>query len=251
MANEYKAWYRRNDPQDARKDWSAYNRPFGERYERPKEYGAYRGDAYRHYPERYDITADQEKKRQGSDSQSTQEKSRRQQARSARMGQNAVRGVMQSIVGPTVAAVVGAVVLVSGYQAIEAEKAAELTAAETRVPVVAWKWSEDDEGNKSAAITFTYEDGTVVKQLTATTISVSSELAPTCAQDGFVVYAATVTDGDTVYTDEHRDTLPATGKHEFDDGTVSVDEHGQSTIVFECKHCHKKVTGKASSVENE
>ena len=143
MANEYKAWYRRNNPQNARQDLGAFNRPFKERYERPPAYPQ-RGEEYGRFSERYDLSKDQEEKTNNTDKKQEEEKAKEQikrRANSAR-GQTAVKSVVQTVVGNTVAVVVGAVVVVGGYQAIEAEKAREEV-----VPIVIeseqWNWSDD------------------------------------------------------------------------------------------------------------
>lgn len=244
MANEYKAWYRRNDPQNAREGWDAYNRPFGERYERPSEYQDVRGDAYHHFPERYDITADQDKKRLQPDEEKQQDMSRQaQRARTARAGQTAVKSVVQSIAGTCVAVVVGAVVLVSGYQAIEAEKAAETAAA--IVETVDWAWSEDNEVVTASLIN---EDGSVITELPAV-VTVAVEEA-TCTADGRKTYTATVEYNEETYTNVRYDMLPATG-HTFDEGKVVITENGPPMIEIECTHCHKKFTVTATIDEND
>ena len=247
MANEYKAWYRRNDPQNAREGWDAYNRPFGERYERPSEYQDVRGDAYHHYPERYDITADQDKKRVQPDEEKQQDTSRQaQRARTARAGQTAVKSVVQSIAGTCVAAVVGAVVLVSGYQAIEAEKAAEQAAAIVQEYTADWTWGEDSQ---TATLVLTDQNGNVAKQLPVV-VTVVEEPA-TCTEDGRKVFTATATDEeqDKVYTDVKSQVLPALG-HTFDEGTPTTVD-GEAAIVYECAHCHEKFTVTATIDEND
>ena len=244
MANEYKAWYRRNDPQNAREGWDAYNRPFGERYERPSEYQDVRGDAYHHFPERYDITADQDKKRVQPDEEKQQDTSRQaQRARTARAGQTAVKSAVQSIAGTCVAAVVGAVVLVGGYQAIEAEKAAETAAA--IVETVDWAWSED---NQSVLVALYDEEGTILTELPAE-VTITTVDA-TCTVDGYKTYTAIVVYNQTTYTDIHTQPLPAIG-HTFDEGKVVITENGPPVVEYECIHCHEKFTVSATIDEND
>lgn len=246
MANEYKAWYRRNDPQNAREGWDAYNRPFGERYERPSEYQDVRGDAYHHFPERYDITADQDKKRVQPDEEKQQDTSRQaQRARTARAGQTAVKSVVQSIAGTCVAAVVGAVVLVSGFQAIEAEKAAEQAAAIVQEYTTDWTWGEDSQ---TATLVLTDQNGNVAKQLPAV-VTVAVEEA-TCTTDGRKTYTATIEYNEETYTNVRYDVLPATG-HTFDEGKVVITENGPPMIEYECTHCHEKFTVTATIDEND
>lgn len=245
MANEYKAWYRGNDPQNAREGLDEYDRPFGERYERPPEYQDVRGDAYRHYPEIYDITADREKKQGYADDkksqEQTQDKSRQsRRAQSARAGQTVVKSVVQSIVGHVVAIVVGAVVLVGGYRAIEAQKAA----SQPVVAVAEWSWSEDGQ---TATVALKDEGGNVIRELPATVEILTED--PTCTQDGHTTYTATVVDGQDTYSDVHSDLLPAIG-HAFDKGKVINTENGPM-IEYECTHCHEKFTVTATIDEND
>ena len=234
MANEYKAWYRGNDPQNAREGWDAYNRPFGERYERPPEYQEVRGDAYRHYAERYDVTVDQDKKRVEPDEDKSQDQAKQsQRARTARAGQTAVKSVVQSIAGTTVAAVVGAVVLVAGYQAIEAEKAAS-EPVPAIVQTVEWTWDED---YSSALVALWDEEGNEIAQVPAE-VSVTTQDA-TCTSDGRKTYKATVKYDEKTYSDEKYETLPAID-HKYGVGIPITTNGVQTGILYECEHCHEQ-----------
>lgn len=241
-SNEYNAWYRHNDPQDARRDLGAYNKPYKERYERPPEYSA-REDAYPHYTEMYNPEDDQDDDEKRKDRNDQQDQSSKNSQAKTRTAQNAARGAVQSVVGNVVAIAVGAIVLVSGYQAMEAAKAQEQPGIPEEKIVEEWHW--DGEVEEGGALKILAEDGTVLKEIP---IDVTvNETPATCTEDGLKTTTATAVDGDKVYTDTKEEVLPALG-HVFDAGTTTVTEHG-AAIVKTCERCHEQITVEISIEE--
>ena len=227
-ANDYKAWYRKNDPQNARKGFEEYNRPFEERYKRPPEYSK-RPDAYQHYPERYDYTADQ-------DAYQSEEKKRQDQQQNsshAAKGRAAGKSIVRTVAGHAVAIVVGAIVLVSGYQALKAKSVPTFTTT--------WTWSEDCQ---SVTLRLVSEDKSIKKELDAT-VTLTEEVLATCVADGHRLYTASSAYQNVTYTDVHKVVLYAHGHH-FDDGTVT-DGH----IEYTCSDCGEHVVVDIDVEEND
>ena len=243
-ANEYKAWYRRNDPQNARKGWGAYNRPYKERYERPPEY-AVGSDAYKHYPAMVDIAEKQEAYlKEEDDSKKAQsekaEEAKKQRAKRTRANQ-ATRGVAQAIAAPVAGVVAGAVILVGGFQAIENASSSEPLPI---IQTVECDWGED---YMSATITLTDENGTFVAELPAT-ITVSEESA-SCTEAGTKTYTATAVYGEKDYSKVHSEEIAPTG-HTFGEGHVVVDG-GQTMMVYDCDNCDESVSIAITIEEND
>lgn len=217
-ANDYNPWYRKNGPQNARKDFQEYNRPFTERYNREPEYYK-RPDAYQHYPERYDYAKDQ-------DSIKKEEKERQGQQRNnnaASKGKAAGKSIVKTVAGNAVAAVVGAIVLVSGYQAMEAKSVQTLNSN--------WMWSEDYQ---SCILKLESTDKSIRKQINIVT-NITEEVLPTCVNDGYRVYTASADYRNVTYTDTRNVVLDAHGHH-FDEGVI-VDGH----IEYTCSDCGETV----------
>ena len=92
MANEYGRWFVRNDPQTWQQNFGAYQRSFGERYERPPEYTP-PVDEYRNYPAIKDILAEQEKKKEQLQQQDDASKKSNKLKQQSRTAQNAGRNI--------------------------------------------------------------------------------------------------------------------------------------------------------------
>lgn len=244
-ANEYKAWYRRNDPESARRGLEEFNRPFGERYERPPEY-SFGQEAYPQYPERVDISEKQEAYQRGEEdkkknSQSS-EKTQKEQRMKRMRGNSAARSVVSAVAAPAAGIVVGAVILVSSYQAIESQAIPELP------PIVATVDCDWGEAFDSATITLTDENGTFIAELPATVNTEVTEA--TCTQAGSRTYTASaVYEGET-YSKDHTEPLAPLG-HSFGEGKVVQDEHGTPMMEYECEHCHEKITVSIELEEEE
>ena len=226
-ANDYKAWYRKNDPKNARKDFKEYHH-FPERYKRPPEYPK-RGDEYHHYPERYDYTKDQDV------NQSEDKKRQDQQENSgaATKGRHAGKSIVKTVAGHAVAIVVGAIVLVAGYQALKGKSIHTFTAN--------WTWSEDYQ---SVTVRLVSEDKSIKTELDAT-VTLTEEVLATCVTDGHRIYTASSDYQDVTYTDTRNEVLPAQG-HQFDTGTI-VDGH----IEYTCTVCGEHVVVDVEIEEND
>ena len=248
-ANEYKAWYRRNDPGISRRGQSEYDRPFKERYERPPEYSPSATEINR-YPMTKDIDEQRAEKLKEWESSSENRSGRKEQeerkrSRARNTARNATRGVVQGIVAPAVGVVAGAVILVSGYQAIVNESISDPVPIVQIVEDAGWIWSEEDM--MSATVRLLDGDGNLIEELPATVTSVTTDA--TCTAEGVTVYTATATDEDGhEYTDSRSETIAPTG-HSFGEGHLTESD-GQLTIEYECAHCHEKFTV-TTSVEEE
>ena len=244
-ANEYKAWYRRNDPESARRGLDEFNRPFGERYERPPEY-SFGSEVYPQYPEMVDISEKQEAFQKGEEEKKKDSHSSDQSQKQERMkkmrGNSAARSVVSAVAAPTAGIVVGAVILVSGYQAIENQAIPELP------PIVTTIECDWGEAFDSATITLTDENGTFIAELPATVNTEVTEA--TCTQAGSRTYTASaVYEGET-YSEEHIETIEPAG-HVFGEGKVVQGENGSPVMEYECDRCHEKVTVEISVTEED
>ena len=217
-ANEYKAWYRNNDPQNARKDFKEYNRSFGEYYKRPPEYSE-SPDEYHKFPERYDYIEDQDRQKESKDNQNNQN----QQNSSSMRAQAVGKSVVKSVVGNAVALVVGAVVLVAGYNAIKAKKA-EAEIVHTFTPT--WIWADD---HKTATLSLISEDSSIKLEFPVES-TLTEEVLATCTVDGYRLYNVSFDYNDTNYTDSYSEVLHA--EHKFDDGTIVG-----GNIEYTCSEC--------------
>jgi len=242
-ANEYKAWYRRNDPESARRGLEEYSRPFGERYERPPEY-SFGQEAYPQYPERLDISEKQEAYQRGEEDKKQASKSKSSQGDKAKKlrGNSATRGILSAIATPVVGIVVGAVILVSGYQAIEAQNIPEPTPI---VATVECDWGADFD---SAILVLTDDSGAVITELPAEVVM--AEVAATCTESGTRTYTATAIYDEQTYSKVHVETISPLG-HTFDEGKVVISENGPPMMVYECTHCHEKISIAITVEENE
>ena len=240
-ANEYKAWYRRNDPGTTQPGLEEYSRPYGERYERPPEY-SFGSDAYPQYPEMVDISEKQEAFEKGEDkkAQESQSSASEEVKKTAKknLGNTATRSVLQTVMGNAVAFVVGGAVLVGGYTAIVNEQVAEPVAVVTYLED--WAWSDDYE---SATLTLTTEDGTFVAEIPAT-VTLAEE-APGCTTAGRKTYTASAAHDEKDYSDTHVEPIAALG-HLYDEGRFEDDVY-----IQECERCHETITAKTIIVEND
>ena len=253
MANEYGRWFVRNDPQTWRQNFGAYNRPFGERYERPSEYTP-SVDEYRHYPAMKDIAAEQEeKKKQLEQKDNPQEKnSARQRSTQQRMrqmrGRQATQNIIKNIAGKAIAVVGGGAIVVVGTQAILAEMAAPIEEPAPIVQEVQADWQAWDAIEMTIMVQLKDAEGNVIKEVPA--VITLTEIDPTCTQEGSKTYTATAEDGGQEYSDSYTEVLEPTG-HTLDGGTVGTDEQGNSVIVYECSECHEHFEVAISAEEND
>ena len=226
-ANDYKAWYRKNDPQNARKDFKEYNH-FPERYKRPPEYPK-SADEYHHYPERYDYTKDQD----AAQSEDKKRQDQEQNSGAASKGRHAGKSIVKTVVGHVVAVVVGAIILVTGYQALKAKS--------VHTFATTWMWSEDYQ---SVTLRLVSEDKSIKKELDAV-VTVTEEVLATCVTDGHRLYTAKSDFENVTYTDVRNEVLHAHGHH-FDEGKV-VDGH----IEYTCSDCGEHVIVDIDIEEND
>ena len=226
-ANDYETWYRKNDPQNARKKFKEYNH-YPERYKRPPEYPK-SADEYHHYQERYDYTKDQDV------GQSEEKKRQDQQQTSspAAKGRHAGKSIVKTVVGHAVAVVVGAIILVTSYQTLKAKSVHTFTTS--------WTWSEDYQ---SVTLRLVSEDKSIKKDLDAV-VTLTEEVLATCVTDGYRVYTASSNYENVTYTDVRNEVLHAEGHH-FDTGTV-VDGH----IEYTCTVCGEHVVVNVEIEEND
>lgn len=217
-ANEYNAWYRNNDPQNARKGFEEYNRPFAERYQRPAEYYK-RPEEYQHYPERYDYTKDQDPEKADENKENQDQQQNNPTSKLKSVG----KSIVKTVVGNAVAIVVGAVVLVTGYNALVINSIHTFDAT--------WVWSDDYQ---NVTLKLVSEDKSIKKEFNAV-VTLTDEVLATCVSDGYRIYTASGDYEEVTYTDVRNEILHAHGHH-FDEG-VLVDGH----IEYTCSDCGEKV----------
>ncbi len=96
-----------------------------------------------------------------------------------------------------------------------------------------WTWSENHD---SATATFTCIVCGDVQTVTA--VVETDTTNATCGVSGEIVYTATVTFGETTYTDVQTVEIPATGEHTYGDPVWTWSEnHGSATATFTCIVC--------------
>ena len=227
-SNEYKAWYRKNDPQNARKDFKEYNRQFSERYKRPPEY-AKSAEEYHHYPERYDYTKDQDVEK----SEDQKRQDQKQNNSAVTKSQAAGKSIVKTVVGSAVAVVVGAIILVTSYQTLKAKSVPTFN--------VSWTWSDD---YLSCILKLESTDKSIRKQIDIVT-EVTEEVLPTCVTNGHRLYTASSDYRDVTYTDVRNEVLYAQGHH-FDNGVVMG-----SYIEYTCADCGEHVRVDIDIEEND
>lgn len=249
MANEYGRWFVRNDPQTWQQNFGAYQRSFGERYERPPEYTP-PVDEYRNYPAIKNILAEQEeKKKQLEQKDKPQQKKSTQQRMRQMRGRQATQNIIKNIAGKAIAVVGGGAIVVVGTQAILAEMAAPIEEPAPIVQYVEADWKGWNENEITITVTLRDDERNVIKEIPAV-ITLTEDIAPTCTQAGSKTYTATAEDGDQKYTDTHTDPVGATG-HTLDSGKVGTNENGDPVIVYECSECHEKFEVTVSAEEND
>ena len=247
MANEYGRWFVRNDPQTWQQNFGAYQRPFGERFERPSEYTP-SVEAYKNYPAMLDVAAEQEKKKEQLQQRDNASKRSNQAKQQSRTAQNAGRNagnIVKNIASKAVAVVGGGAVVVAGYEAIVAAQTVEPAPIVQYVEADWLTWSENE---MTIPVKLYDEEHNVIKEITAV---VSIDVAPAkCTQEGTKTFTATAQDGEETYQDVHVESLAPTG-HSFDAGTVKEDGAGNSVIEFECEDCGEKFVVSVTTEENE
>lgn len=246
MANEYRRWFVRNDPQTWRQNFGAYKRPFNERYQRPAEYTP-SVEEYSHYPATKDIVAEQEEKQKKLQENGAikQSDNVRRQSRTSQNASRNIGNIIKNIVARAVAVVASVVIIVSGYQAMAAEKTSN---AEKPIAQVVASWDEWTESDSTITLKLKDDEGNVVKEIPA--VIALEEVPATCKEAGSKTYTATAQDGGKEYSDSHTYTVAPLGHH-FDHGKAETDENGNPVMVFECSDCHEKIKVAASVEEND
>lgn len=248
MANEYERWFVNNDPQTWRKNFGEYKRSFGERYERPPEYTP-PVEEYRHYPAMKNINEEQEeKKKQLEQKYKPQEKSSTQQRKRKMRGRQATQNIIKNVAGKVVAVVGGGAIIVAGYEAINAEMAAEEPVPIVQVAESVADWTAWDASKLTIMLALKDAEGNVIKEVPATITL--TEIAPTCTQSGSKTYTATAEDNGKEYTDSHIESVAPNG-HTLDMGTVGTNEKGDSIMDYECSVCHEHFEVTISAEEND
>lgn len=249
MANEYGRWFVRNDPQTWQQNFGAYQRSFGERYERPPEYTP-PVDEYRDYPAIKNILAEQEeKKKQLEQSEKPQQKNASKQRMKQMRGRQATQNIIKNIAGKAVAVVGGGAILVAGYQAIRAEMAAPIEEPPMIEQNIEADWDAWDKTQLTIMVKLRDADGNVIKEIPAV-ITLTNFVAPTCTEEGSKTYTAIAEDAGKQYTDTFTDSVEAVG-HTLDGGKVETNENGDPVIVYECSECHEKFEVTVSAEEND
>ena len=247
MANEYGRWFVRNDPQTWQQNFGAYQRPFGERFERPSEYTP-SVEAYKNYPAMLDVAAEQEKKKEQLQQQDNASKRSNQAKQQSRTAQNAGRNagnIVKNIASKAVAVVGGGAVVVAGYEAIVAAQTPEPAPI---VQFVEADWEAWDGSEFTIMVQLKDAEGNVIKEIPA--VITMTEIEATCTKAGTQTYTATAKDGEETYTDSYDEPIAAKG-HTFDAGKAVTLGEGHSGMVFECTECHEQFTVDTSIEENE
>lgn len=188
-----------------------------ERNPKAKEYYSQGLEGYHHYSERAEYKYDE--------SESKKEQKKQDRSSSSK--------VIKNVVGRVVAAVAGAVIVVSTYTAMTEVKSQNCI------------WSSD---MTTATIELVNEDGSVLRELPAT-VNVTQE-DPTCNQTGTKTYTATAEDEDEkIYTDVKQETISALG-HETEIVSQTIKD-GKLIIVYECSRCHEQYTVTIDINEND
>ena len=224
-ANGYEEWLSRNVKKGGeRPSYDPYNKAKkgSERNPSAKEYANKDVEEYHHYNERRNTAKDDEDRKQNDSAQSgnTQKAER---SKSGRPSSQLARNIITRVV----AVVAGAVITVSGYQAIK-------TNNETVVKTT-WNWSEDYE---TATVSLYNVRGILIKEVPATVNVTKTEA--TCTKEGLLNYSAFAEYKDVSYSDEKNTIISAIG-HSYGDAVITTVD-GVPTIILECEHCHEKIT---------
>lgn len=240
-AKERQAWLSRNVGKGGqRPSVDPFNKAKkgGERYPTAEEYASKNVEEYHDYSENKDLTKEDERKKDDSQRSDRSDKSRGSGTRQAGVSR------ARSIIGRVVGCVVGAVVVVTGYQAIQEHEAAKAAPA----VFVEWQWGDD-----FSSVTAEVKDdkGKLVKEVAGAQVIVTvTEIEATCTEAGLKTYTATFTDEDgKEYSDTKTEPIEPTG-HDLSE--VGVETSGnQVTTTFECTHCHEQFTTTISVEEEE
>ena len=236
--NEFEAWLSRNIKNvgkgGKRPSIDPFNKAMkgGERNTRAAEYPCKDVEEYHHYSERFSQKKEDDDK-QNDNTQSNSEQSRQNSGSS--------RGrVTRNLISRVAAVAIGAVVVVSGYQTMQANAAKNETSP--AVAEISYNWSEiaksgTGTGTETGVVKLLDENGRVFKEVPAT-VTVEKADA-TCNQEGRITYTTTVEYNGETITDTRYETIPAL-KHEFDEGKEVVLDDGKTAVVFECTHCHEQ-----------
>ena len=258
--NEFEAWLSRNVKNVGKGGAIPPIDPFNrakigsERNERPEEFPMKDVEEYPRYNEWYTpYSEDDEDDQRQNDSSDSRSQSFESQSRSTSYSRSkaqkasknagkATKNVAKNLVSKVVLVVVGSIIVVSGYNAVQAHEAAK--AAPPPVASVEWKWDED---YSSVTAELLDAQGATIEKVPATVVS--EEVAATCSAEGKITYTATYTGDDgKEYTDVKTVTRAAVG-HAFE--KVGEEEDGDTvTTTFECTHCHERFTV-ITSVEEE
>ena len=262
--NEFEAWLSHNVKNIGKGGSRPHIDPFNkakkgsERNVRAEEYPMKDVDEFHHYPERYSQkkTDDDDNNDYDSSSQSRSNAQSQSQSQYGRQTSHSrskaskasnsagrvVQSVAKNVISKVVLVVVGAVVIVTGYNEIQAHEAAK---AAPVVTTIEWVWGED---YATATAGLLDAKGALIKEVPATVTS--TEVAATCSVAGTLTYTATYLDDDgKEHTDVKTVTLAAIG-HDYEqiDQVVNGDT---VTTTFECAHCHEQTTVTISITEED
>ena len=253
--NEFEAWLSQNVKNIGKGGSRPHIDPFNkakkgsERNVRAEEYPMMDVDEFHHYPERYSQkkTDDDDNNDYDSSSQSrsnAQSQSQSQYGRQTSHSQSkaskasnsagrVVQSVAKNVISKVALVVVGSVIVVTGYNEIQAHEAAK---AAPVVTTIEWVWSDD---YTTASAGLMSDKGVLIKEVPATVTT--TETTPTCTSAGTVTYTATYVDDDgKEHSDVRTETKEAFG-HAFEKVGEVVDGN-KVTTTFECTHCHEKFT---------
>ena len=240
------AWPSRNVTQGGRRNsFDEYNKAFkgAERFPRAEEYASRYVEEYHHYQEQQDLTVEQDDQKLKKNKKKDSQKSR------------------QRMIQQFMALVAGSVMIASAYSVAVAKRAQQpspdnsvvetlpsddttddseslqptqdATSETTAVTEQKWKWSSD---RQSATLIITDSSGKVVGEIEADVTT--AEEPANCNTDGKLTYTASASWEEKTYSDTRFDVLPALG-HEFDDGTETILDDGNTAMDFECTRCHE------------
>ena len=250
--NEFEAWLSRNVKNVGKGGKRPHIDPFNkalkgsERNTRAEEYPCKDVEEYHHYSERYSQKANDDDQNDLSQSQS-EERSQRSDSKS---GGSSKGRLTRNLISRVVAAAIGATIIVSGYQTMQANEAK--ANQPSTIEEMAWDWSDNagtgtEPGTKTGTVKLLDPDGNVIKEIQATFSTVVTDA--TCTGEGRITHTATIEDQGKTYTDSKYETIAPLG-HAFGEGKEMILENGDVIIVFECANCHEQFTI-STSVEEE
>ena len=214
------------------KSGDEYNRSYKQvRYTRAEEYATRDVKEFHHYPEQKDLTKERDDKKK------QQNNTKNNSSKNSGSSSGGVHSIAQVVV-----ALAGAAVITVSYTSAMAKRAekqvedpsssvVQTTDEDNAGLTATWEWSED---NKAAMLILTDSEGNVVAQISAEVTD--TEEPAKCTEPGKITYTATAAYEDKTYTDTRDKELPALG-HDFDSGTQTVLDNGETAVNFECYRC--------------